>query len=147
MTAMPQASPSVGDVVSRQFEAINRHDAASLGSTYGSQATVWDPQYPELLRGREAIVRDFTEFFAGFPDLKLSIERTLAVGEEYAVEFVMKGTHKGALITPTGQIPATNKSIQVGGCVVGRIDSEGRIVDERRYYDFAGMLGQLGLLQ
>jgi hypothetical protein len=28
---------------------------------------------------------------------------------------------------------------------IGRLDGQGRIGEERRYYDFAGLLGQLGL--
>lgn len=141
------ARHSIEDIVARQFAAINRHDAGALGSAYDADAAVWDPQYPELLRGRDAIVQDFSEFFTGFPDLQMKVERTIAEGDAYAVEFVMTGTHKGVMLTPAGQIPATNKRIEVGGCVLGRIDAGGRIVDERRYYDFAGLLGQIGLLQ
>ncbi|GLQ53718.1 ester cyclase [Devosia nitrariae] len=147
MSTMSQTRHSVQDVVTRQIDALNRHDVETLGATYGAGASVWDPQYPELLKGRDAIVTDYTEFLAGFPDLQVTVKRTVEQGNDYAVEFSMTGTHKGNLITPTGQIPATNKRIEIAGCVMGQIDDEGRIVDERRYFDFAGMLGQLGLLE
>lgn len=147
MSTMSQTRHSVGDVVTRQIDALNRHDVKALGAIYGAQASVWDPQYPELLKGWDAIEKDYSEFFAGFPDLRVTLKRTVEAGNDYAIEFVMTGTHKGDLITPTGQIPATNKRIEITGCVMGQLDDQGRVVDERRYYDFAGMLGQLGLLQ
>jgi len=147
MSTTSETRLSVEDVVARQIEALNRHDVQALGEAYGADASVWDPQYPELLKGRDAIVTDFTEFFAGFPDLRITLKRTVVDGDDYAIEFVMAGTHKGNLVTPTGQIPATGRRVEVAGCVMGRIDGEGRIADERRYFDFAGMLGQLGLLE
>lgn len=147
MSAMSETRLSVEDVVARQIDALNRHDARAVGQAYEADASVWDPQYPEPLKGRDAIVTDFNEFLAGFPDLRVTLKRTVVDGDDYAAEFVMTGTHEGDLITPTGQIPATGRRLEVAGCVMARIDGEGRIIDERRYFDFAGMLGQLGLLE
>jgi hypothetical protein len=30
---------------------------------------------------------------------------------------------------------------------VGRLDGQGRVAEERRYYDLAGVMSQLGLMQ
>ena len=147
MTATAIVKPSIDAVVARQFERVNRHDHQAFASGYSPDAVVSDPWYPEPLKGTDALAKDFADFFVAFPDLNFSLKLTLADGDNYGAEFTMSGTHKGSMVTPTGHIPATNKRIDVRGAVFGRIDAEGRIVEERRHYDVAGMMSQLGLLQ
>jgi hypothetical protein len=59
----------------------------------------------------------------------------------------MTGTQKGPLNGPGGHIPATNRKVSMNAAIVGRIDAHGRIVEEHRYYDLAGVMSQLGLMQ
>jgi steroid delta-isomerase-like uncharacterized protein len=138
---------SIKALVVRQAEAINRHDPQALASIYAPRAVVSDPQYPEPLNGRDAIARDYTDFFTAFPDLRFIVTQQHADGDDYAFEFTISGTHSGPMVGPTGHIPPTNKRIDVRGSGFGSVDAEGRIANERRYYDLAGMLGQLGLTQ
>lgn len=139
--------PTATDTLRKQLDALNSHDAETFVSCYDSKAEVYDPGQPELLRGREAIAKDMTDFLSAFPDLEASIARTVEVGDTVAYEITMRGTHKGSLIAPTGHIPATNRKIEVGGGIFARVDGDGRIVEERRYYDLAKLLEQLGQLQ
>lgn len=133
--------------IDRQFDAINRHDVESFVACYSSDSSVFDPQYPELLKGREAVRKDMTDFIAAFPDLRAEVRRTIGEGDTYAYEMTMTGTHKGPMVTPTGDIAPTQRRVEFGGSIIARLDGDGRIVEERRYYDLAGLLGQLGLLQ
>src|SRR5206468_4322298 len=56
------------------------------------------------------------------------------------------GTHTGPLETPTGEdLPPTNKRVDLKGGVFGRLNERGEIVEERRYYDVATVLRQLGV--
>jgi hypothetical protein len=57
----------------------------------------------------------------------------------------MTGTHKGPLPVPTGTVPATNKRFELMIATFERLDGDGQIVEERRYYDISGWLGQLGI--
>lgn len=141
------ASLSAKAVIARQLEVINRHDYDTFAAAYSPDALVRDPWYSEPLKGAEALARDFADFFTAFPDLRFSAVRLLEDGDVYGAEFTLTGTHKGPLATPTGRIPATGKRIDVPGAVFGRIDAEGRIVEERRQYDVAAMMTQLGLMQ
>jgi steroid delta-isomerase-like uncharacterized protein len=135
------------DVIHRQIDALNRHDVAALGACYTGDAQVFDPQYPELLRGRAAIEKDFREFFGAFPDLKLQLKQAIADGgDTYAFEITMTGTHEGPLVGPVGHVPATHKRIEVGGAIIATI-RDGQVVEEKRYYDLASLLNQLGLMQ
>jgi steroid delta-isomerase-like uncharacterized protein len=132
----------------RQIDAINRHDAKAFAACYSADTTVFDPQYPELLRGREAIAKDMSDFLAAFPDLQATVRQSLDNGDIYAFEIRMTGTHEGPMAGPGGaHIPATKRRIDIGGCIMARVGADGTIVEERRYYDLAGLLGQLGLMQ
>jgi steroid delta-isomerase-like uncharacterized protein len=104
-----------------------------------------DPQYASPLEGTDAIGKYIAEFFKAFPDLKLRVVSTIEQGSSYAAEIVMSGTHKGALLTPTGEVPPTNRRFEIGACLVGRLDKEGRISEEHRYFDLARMMSQLGV--
>jgi steroid delta-isomerase-like uncharacterized protein len=141
------ARPTVKQVVASQFETINRHDTRTFASVYRPDAKVSDPWYPEPLSGADPLAKDFEDFFVAFPDLAFTLTRVFADGDEYGAEFTFSGTHKGPLVGPSGHVPATNRHIEVRGAVFGRVDGEGRIAEERRQYDVAGMMSQLGLVQ
>lgn len=137
---------SVVEIAKKEGDAINRHDADAYASGYTADATAYDPQYPELLKGREAIRKDIVDFFTAFPDVQSKVLNIVANGNALAFEVEMSGTHKGPLITPTGTIPATNKHIQMRGGRFMRINSQGQITECNRYYDLAGIMQQLGLM-
>ncbi len=64
-----------------------------------------------------------------------------------AGEIRMTGTHTGPLATPTGgEVPPTNKRIEVKGAGFVRLNEKGEILEERRYYDVGALLRQLGLM-
>ena len=135
------------EVIRKESEDFNRHDAAAFTANYAPEAIVHDPQYPEPLRGSAAIKKDVADFFAAFPDIRGSVVGTVVSGDAYAVEWSMRGTHRGPLLGPSGEIPATNKTVEMNAAAFGRLDKEGRIVKERRYYDLAGLMAQLGVMQ
>jgi hypothetical protein len=62
--------------------------------------------------------------------------------DHYAIEWEVAGTNTGAL----GDLPATNKPYRFRGASIGRLDTDGKIKENRDYYDMAGYLTQVGLL-
>ena len=138
------------DMLSRTRERVetwNRHDPKAYGAYYREDATVEDPMYPEPLKGRDAISKDFESFLITFPDTEFRLGTIVAGGDTVAFEVVASGTHKGDLPSPTGPIPATNRTIEMRIAAFAQLDDEGLIVDERRYFDMAGILIQLGLME
>lgn len=99
----------------------------------------------ETLHGREAL-KQFQQGWAGaFPDSRTEVTGVYA-GEDFAVvEFVGRGTHEGPLKSPAGEIPATNRSVEVRFCEVYRI-RDGKISSGHTYFDLATMMAQLGLM-
>lgn len=133
------------ELVDRWVETFNEHDAAALAALYSPEASVQDPFYAEPLKGRAAIEQDLAEFFVTFPDLEAMQVSFIESGDTVAAEYSMTGTHQGPLSTPAGEIPPTGRAMTTRGAAVVRYDSSGLIVEERRYYDVAAIMMQLGV--
>jgi steroid delta-isomerase-like uncharacterized protein len=141
-------TPTTGaDLVRSLTDAWNSHDAARLGTLYTQEATLLDPFYPEPLEGQRAIVTDAAEFFVAFPDLVFRPTKVIADSTTIVVEVLASGTNTGPLPLPTGPIPATNRPLEFSVASVLDLDATGKIREERRYFDVAGLLAQLGLMQ
>jgi predicted ester cyclase len=138
---------SAENVVKRQTEAWNEHDGARVARGYTEDAIVLDPAYTDPLTGREAIGKDASDFFIAFPDIIFRASKVLANGETAIVEGTAKGTHAGPLLLPTGLIPATSRPVEFNFAIISDLDETGGISRERRYYDLAALLSQLGLWQ
>lgn len=136
---------AVKTTVHKQIEAFNRQDSAGMGALYATTAVVVDPQYSEPLQGMDAIVGDYSEWFTAFLDTRATLTSLLANDETYAYEGTMTGTQLGPLAGPNGQIPPTNNRFASPFAIFGRLDNQGRIVEEHRYFDPAGILAQIGV--
>jgi steroid delta-isomerase-like uncharacterized protein len=136
------------DMSRKVADAFNKHDLDGLAKLYAQDAVAYDPMYPEPLRGRDAIRKDAATFFKGFPDIRLEIINTIEKDDRNgADEIRLTGTHTGPLATPTGQdLPPTNKRIELRGGAFTRFNERGEIAEERRYYDVATVLRQLGVM-
>ena len=96
------------DRARRVLDALNRHDLDAFVDMYAPDATVRDPQYPEPLRGREAIRRDMDDFLRGLPDIRASITSpVLEKDDTISFEARFSGTQNGPIAGPAGEIPAT----------------------------------------
>jgi steroid delta-isomerase-like uncharacterized protein len=136
------------DVSRKLVDAINAHNADAVANLYATDAVATDPMYPQPLRGRDAIRKDYASYIRGFPDLRFELLTIVEKDDRSgAGELRLSGTHTGPLMAPTGEeIPPTNKRADLKGAVFGRINERGEIVEERRYYDSGTMLRQLGLV-
>ena len=72
--------------------------------------------------------------------------RSFGGGDWACAEYVIAGTHEGPLAGPGGQaMPATKKRVQFRLCNVIRFDAR-KIAEEIAYFDFLGMISQLGVV-
>jgi predicted ester cyclase len=79
-----------------------------------------------------------------FPDSKATFDASHVSGNTVILEVTWRGTHTGPLESPTGDIPATGKTIEMRACQV--VDAAGgRARSIRQYLDMATMMTQLGL--
>jgi hypothetical protein len=59
---------------------------------------------------------------------------------------IARGTHKGPLTGSTGPIPATNRTMVMPVATFARLDEQGLVIEERRYYDLARVMMQLEVI-
>jgi predicted ester cyclase len=78
--------------------------------------------------GRDAFVKRIQRFTGPFPDIRITDLDTVVDGNTAAIRYVMTGTHKGDLQTPSGVIHATNRSIRVDGTEFFTFNKEGKLV-------------------
>ncbi len=138
---------NIKDIFTKLSEAINSHDAKTVASLYADNAVVYDPFYPEPLKGKAAIEKDTTVNLQAFPDTRFEIQSVLAEGNTGAAQILMSGTNTGPMETPEGEFPPTGKKIKINVASFERLDDEGKIVEEHRYYDIASVMEQLGVTQ
>jgi steroid delta-isomerase-like uncharacterized protein len=126
-------------------EAFNAHDANAVADLYTADATLYDPQHPEPVRGRDAIRKAYEEMFRAFPDIQVAISNRHLNGDVLSYELRMTGTNSGSISMPGGNIPPTGRRIDMRASVFANLDASGRFRDVRRYYDVAAFMKQLGL--
>lgn len=91
--------------------------------------------------GPEAYKRQVTLFLAGYPDLRFTIEDTVAENDKVVACWTFSGTHKGDFMG----VPPTNKKISVDGMTIHHI-ANGKIMDSYSNWDALGMMQQLGAI-
>ena len=126
----------------RYLSAMNRHDAPALAALYAVDCRVDSPLFSSL-HGRAAVEASYRQFFAIFPDVAFNPETTVIDPPLAVVTTLNTATHEGELF---GLAP-THKRIEFRTVRVVTANEEGLIVQERRIYDFTGLLVQLGVLR
>jgi predicted ester cyclase len=137
---------SAKEIFIKGVETINNHNAGALASLFAANAIVHDPFYPDPLKGRDAIEQDMVDFFRAFPNMKMTlVGELLETGDTVAGIFRVDATHDGPLASPGGEIPPTGRPLSFEGVAFSRYNAQGEVIEQRRFYDVAGQLAQLGL--
>lgn len=124
------------------FSAWNRHDAAGVARHIAEDGVYEDVAMGRSMRGPQEIAEFVAGAAASSSDLHFELGSLLTTGDSYLCEWVMAGTNDG----PLEGMPPTGRKFSVRGVSVGRVDRDGRIVENRDYWNLAAVLGQLGLL-
>ena len=95
------------------------------------------------VEGRPQILASYTALFSVFPDWQLGYEDAICEGHRVAMSFSVKATHKGEFMG----LPGTGKRCEFEGVSLFQLDENLRIREERRVYDFTGVLTWLGVLR
>jgi steroid delta-isomerase-like uncharacterized protein len=132
--------PNVAELHRVVYEAINSRDLDRLREIYHADCVYVTGDGVEQ-RGVDAVLAAVATFAGAFPDLAIEIRQQHVAGEDVSiVEYTFAGTHQGEL----EGIPATGKGMKVVACSVVEV-REGRIVEERDYYDTLALMTQLGI--
>ena len=125
--------------------AWNTGDITRIAACYSANTKMIHPMVPEPLQGRAAVQQFEGGMFSAFSSIDWRAVSVLHTGDAVAVEFRVTATNTAPMQTPKGPIPATNKTVDLRGVSLLKLDAQGLIAEERRYFDTAAMFVQLGL--
>jgi steroid delta-isomerase-like uncharacterized protein/uncharacterized protein (TIGR02246 family) len=142
----PAASPqqTLDIAITGLRDAWNSHDPSKIAALYTDGAVFRVPGMPDA--NRDAIKADAANQFAGFPDFKVTITRTVESPSTgvAAVEWVVTATNTGDMKTPDGKtMPKTGRQVGVHGIDIVWIDAHGLIKEDHRYFDVGTEMMQL----
>jgi steroid delta-isomerase-like uncharacterized protein len=126
----------------QQREAkINRHDVNALAADHADAGLVHSPIFPHV-HGVVNIQASYRALFTMFPDWHITFEPPIIDGDRAAHPFTARATHTGEFLG----LPGTGRKFQIVGTLLYRLQ-DGLIAEERRIYDFTGLLMQVGVLK
>lgn len=128
--------------IARRFmdECWSQGRMDSIRELVSENCTFHDPVFPTLAPGQESLKRHITTSRTGFPDLRFTIDDTIAERNEVVLHWTANGTHKGPFL---GMDP-TNKNATVSGTSIFRIDN-GKIVEQWADWNLMTLMEQLGV--
>ncbi len=91
--------------------------------------------------GADALVQDLRTWLKAFPDCRYDIVRTVTEDDTVAVHMTIRATHGG----PFAGVPATGRSIEVGGTDIWRV-VDGRLAEGWTLCDVGTLFMQIGVL-
>jgi steroid delta-isomerase-like uncharacterized protein len=89
--------------------------------------------------GHEGFKRLAGAYLTAFPDMQITVEDALEVGDKVVRRISFLGTHQGSFLG----VPPTGKRVRGNGIVIIRI-KDGKIAEEWEMSDLLGLLQQLG---
>lgn len=128
--------------IDRHAGAWNRHDAEALSADHADDGVIISPMFARV-EGRAQIRASYASLYTIFPDWELGYTAAICEGRRLAVPFQVRATHRGEFMG----LPGTGKRCEFEGVSLFTLDDALRIREERRIYDFTGLLTQLGVIR
>lgn len=128
-------------VVEKRFDLMNRKDVPALADLYAEAALVESPT-AGTISGRKAIEEAERTWLKAFPDLSVTVDDIIVEANRVVAIARFSGTHADVFLG----IEPTGKRFDFRMVLVHTIEEQ-RIVHERRFYDFSGLLIRLGVLK
>ena len=132
-------------IARKNYETFNNRDFDGAVAQAAENIELLNVPLGVTLHGPEGFRQYVQGWATAFPDSRVEVTNIVASEEGVVTEFRGRGTHTGPLSGPTGEIPATGRSVDVPFCDVIQIKN-GKISSIHTYYDVATMMGQLGLM-
>jgi hypothetical protein len=128
-------------LLKRRQAAWAVRDPAALAVTHAENGTVASPM-GGVLEGRAEIERIYRLWMSAFTDIAVQQDDVLIDGDRVVTISRLTGTHTGEFF---GLAPA-GRRVEVQVALVMTV-ANGFVVEERRIYDFTGVLVQVGVLK
>jgi steroid delta-isomerase-like uncharacterized protein len=141
---MARAAKAADPTIAGRFAAaLNAHDLDAFAALFAAdyvnhQVSAAAPPPPPDVKPKAATVAFFAARLKGLPDLKVTIQTSLAEDDRVAASFAYEGTHQGLYygVAPTG------KRLFFTSCDIFRV-ADGQIIEHWGMGDIAGVVAQL----
>ena len=130
--------PSDHQLADRYVEMINKHDPDAV-DLFVAEDYVNHNAF--VADGREANRQFWTVFFAGLPDVRVTMEDLVVSGDRVVGRFVYRGTHTGDLMG----IPASGKPVEMRSIDIWRVQ-DGMFVEHWDELNLMQVFQQIGAL-
>ena len=130
--------PSAHQLADRYVEMINTHDPDAVDRFVAEDYVNHNAFVAD---GREANRQFWTVFFAGLPDVRVTMEDLVVSGDRVVGRFVYRGTHTGDLMG----IPATGKPVEMRSIDIWRVQN-GMFVEHWDELNLLQVFQQIGAL-
>ena len=136
------AKAASASIVDRFAATLNAHDldafAALFADDYVNHQSSAAAHPPAGAPPKTATVNFFAARLKGLPDLKVTIQASLAEADKAAASFLYEGTQQG----PLYGVPPTGKRLSFTSCDIFRV-TDGKIAEHWGMGDIAGVMAQL----
>lgn len=129
------------DVLNLMQRGWDSRDPVILASVHSDDGVVHSPIFGTV-HGRAGIEQSYRNLLAAFADLTYEPLDPIIDGARAAQVFTFKATHAGEMFG----VAATHRRFKLHGVLVFEF-RDGKITVERRFYDFAGFLMQIGAIK
>ena len=89
---------------------------------------------------RKDVQANLGVFLTGFPDSKVTVDKTILEGRQLVVHWNFTGTHMGIF----GELRPTGKKAKISGCTILEFNQIGKIQREEVHYNELDLVQQLG---
>ena len=137
------ADQDIINLLREQIDAQGAGDNDRLGATVADDLIYNEFGTGRLVQGRQEWLDIWEGWRQVFPDVKGTIQNIFVSGNQVSVETTFDGTFQGDLGTPGGTIPANGQRMEKFPVSIVATVEEGKITEERLYFDLTTLLVQL----
>ena len=127
----------------KHYEGANNHDLSAATSVHAGDLDGYVPGAGSI-QGADAFDQFSRPFFEAFPDASMHPASWIETDDAVVVEGSFRGTHTGVLHTPDGDVPPTQRPLDLKFVDIFRV-KDGRVVSHHVYFDRVDLMAQLGL--
>jgi steroid delta-isomerase-like uncharacterized protein len=117
----------------------NEANLTVVDEVYAPELVRHDCGLPDDIVGLENIKNYLKNFFNAFPDLNITVDETIAVGNKLVQRWTLTGTNTGSM----AEMPPSGKNVRVSGVSIVHMVN-GKAVEIWDFYNALDMYQQLG---
>jgi steroid delta-isomerase-like uncharacterized protein len=129
--------------VERELEILNAGNLALVDELYAPEFVSHNYATNEEQVGLDALKEGITITRTTFPDINVTYDEIIIMGDKTVTRWTMTGTNTGPMQATEEELPPTGKKVRLSGVTISRRVNE-KIAEEWSYFNVLDMVIQLG---